>query len=54
MVKGIVVQFRRGRHRIHERHYLLDIGLENREEAKKMAGKEVSWLALANPSQKLL
>ena len=43
MVKGIVVQFRRGRHRIHERHYLLDIGLENREEAKKMAGKEVSW-----------
>ena len=43
MVKGIVVQFRRGRHRIHERHYLIDIGLSNREDAKKMAGKEVSW-----------
>ena len=42
-MKGIVVQFRRGRHRIHERHFLLDLGLKDREEAKKMAGKEVSW-----------
>ena len=42
-MKGIVVQFRRGRHRIHERHYLLDIGLQSRVEAKKMAGKEVIW-----------
>ena len=42
-MKGIIVQFRRGRHRIHERHYLLDMGLTSREEAKKMAGKSVSW-----------
>ncbi|MEK6888643.1 MAG: 50S ribosomal protein L35ae [Nanoarchaeota archaeon] len=42
-MKGIIVQFRRGRHRIHERHYLLDLGLDSREEAKKMSGKEVSW-----------
>jgi large subunit ribosomal protein L35Ae len=42
-MKGIVVQFRRGRKRIHERHYLLDLGLTKRDEAKKMAGKEVSW-----------
>ena len=42
-MKGIVVQFRRGRHTIHERHYLLDVGMKNREEAKKMAGKEVVW-----------
>ena len=42
-MKGIVVQFRRGRHRITERHYLLDLGLKSREEAKKMSGKEVSW-----------
>jgi len=42
-MKGIVVQFRRGRHRIHERHYLLDLGLQKREEAKKYSGKEVSW-----------
>lgn len=46
-MKGIVVQFRRGRHTIHERHFLLDIGLKNRDEAKKMAGKEVSWKSTA-------
>ena len=43
MTKGIVVQFRRSRTRIHERHYLLDLGLKDRAEAKRMAGKEVSW-----------
>ena len=42
-MKGIVVQFRRSRHRIHERHYLLDLGLTKREDAKKLAGREVSW-----------
>ncbi len=42
-MKVIIVQFRRGRARIHERHYLLDLGFKNREEAKKLAGKEVSW-----------
>lgn len=42
-MKGIVVQFRRGRKTIHERHYLLDVGLNSREEARKMAGKEVVW-----------
>jgi len=42
-MKGIVVQFRRGRKTVHERHYLLDIGLQSREEAKKYAGKEVVW-----------
>jgi len=42
-MKGIVVQFRRGRKRIHERHYLLDLGFASRDEAKKAEGKEVSW-----------
>lgn len=42
-MKGIVVQFRRGRHRIHEKHYLLDLGMTTRDEAKKLAGKHVSW-----------
>lgn len=46
-MKGIVVQFRRGRHTVHERHYLLDLGLSSRDEAKKMAGKEVSWTSPA-------
>ena len=46
-MKGIVVQFRRGRHRINEKHYLLDIGLQNREEAKKAAGRKVVWKSSA-------
>jgi len=50
-MKGIIVQFRRGRHRVHERHYLLDLGFSNREEAKKVAGKEVVW---KSPSGKII
>ncbi len=42
-MKGIVVQFRRGRKVVKERHYLLDVGLKGRDEAKKLAGKEVVW-----------
>jgi large subunit ribosomal protein L35Ae len=42
-MKGIVVQFRRGKKVIKEKHYLLDLGLKNRDEAKKMAGKEIVW-----------
>lgn len=42
-MKGIVVQFRRSRKRIHERHFLLDLGVTSREEAKKLAGKTVIW-----------
>jgi len=50
-MKGIIVQFRRSRHRVHERHYLLDLGFSNREEAKKVAGKEVIW---KSPSGKII
>ena len=46
-MKGIVVQFRRSRHRIKEKHYLLDLGFQNRDEAKKAAGKVVSWKSSA-------
>jgi large subunit ribosomal protein L35Ae len=42
-MKGIVVQFRRGRHRIHEKHYLLDIGTIKREDAMKHVGSVVEW-----------
>ncbi len=42
-MKGIVVQFRRGRHTVHEKHFLLDLGLTSREEAEKTIGKEVLW-----------
>lgn len=37
------MQFRRGKKRIHERHYLLDMGLTSRDEAKKMSGRYVEW-----------
>lgn len=42
-MKGIVIQFRRGRKTIHERHFLIDLGFTSREEAKKTAGKTVEW-----------
>jgi large subunit ribosomal protein L35Ae len=42
-MKGIVVQFRRSRHRIHEKHFLLDVGTQTREQAKKLVGKIVEW-----------
>ncbi|MBI3334105.1 50S ribosomal protein L35ae [Candidatus Pacearchaeota archaeon] len=50
-MKGTIVQFRRGRHRIHEKHYLLDLGMGSREEAKKLVGKKVSW---KSPSGKVI
>ncbi|MEK6898746.1 MAG: 50S ribosomal protein L35ae [Nanoarchaeota archaeon] len=50
-MKGIIIQFRRSRHRIHERHYLLDFNLTSREEAKKYAGKHVEW---KSPSGKVI
>jgi large subunit ribosomal protein L35Ae len=42
-MKGIVVQFRRSRHRIKEKHYLLDLGSTTRADAAKLKGKEVEW-----------
>ena len=44
MVNAKVIQFRRGRHTITERHFLIEIeGSNNREAAKKFVGKEVIW-----------
>lgn len=44
MVNGKVVQFRRGRHTIHEKHFLIQIdGVSVREEAAKFVGKGVEW-----------
>jgi len=50
-MKGILVQFRRGRHTIHEKHYLLDLNLNTREEAKKMQNHSVEW---KSPSGKII
>ncbi len=50
-MKGKVVQFRRGRHTIRERHFLIDVNAKNREEAEKFVGKEVVW---KSPSGKVI
>jgi len=44
MTTGKVIQFRRGRHTVHERHFLIEIiGVSDLEQAKKFVGKEVEW-----------
>jgi len=44
MTKAKVVQFRRGKKTIIEKHFLIEIeGVDNREKAAKFIGKEVSW-----------
>jgi large subunit ribosomal protein L35Ae len=42
-MKGKVIQFRRGVNVIHERHFLLDFGMNSRAEAEKLKGKNVEW-----------
>lgn len=44
MTIGKVIQFRRGRKTVHERHFLIEIpGVDTREKAEKYAGKDVEW-----------
>jgi len=44
MTNAKVIQFRRGRHTVHERHMLIEIeGADNKEKASKFIGKEVEW-----------
>jgi len=44
MEKGKVIQFRRGRHTVHERHFLIEINkVSSKDNAKKFIGKEVIW-----------
>lgn len=43
MVRGKVIQFRRGRHVVHEKHFILDFGMKDKKEAEKLIGREVSW-----------
>jgi large subunit ribosomal protein L35Ae len=43
-MEGKVIQFRRGRKTVHERHFLIEIKkIENRKDAEKLIGKEVIW-----------
>ena len=47
MTKAKVIQFRRGKKRIHERHYILNVETKNRTEAGKFVGKTVIWTSPA-------
>lgn len=43
-MKAKIVQFRRGRKTIHERHFLIEIEeTSTRKEAEKFVGKNVEW-----------
>jgi len=50
-MEGKVIQFRRGRNTVHEKHFILDVGTKNRQDALKMIGKTVEW---KSPSGKLI
>lgn len=53
MTIGKVIQFRRGRYNIHNRHFLIEInGVSSREQAEKFSGKEVVWKSSAGKSIK--
>lgn len=44
MIKGKVIQFRRGRKTIHEKHFLIEVEKTlTRADATKFVGKEVVW-----------
>ena len=51
MVNGKIIQFRRGRHLIKEKHMLIEIeGSDSKEKAEKFVGKSVEW---KSPSGKI-
>ena len=44
MVNGKVLQFRRGRHTVKEKHFLIQVeGSTDRTSAEKLVGKVVTW-----------
>jgi len=50
-MKAQVVQFRRGRKTYKPRHFILDVGAKNKEDAEKAIGKQVAW---KSPAGKLI
>ncbi|MEM3122109.1 MAG: 50S ribosomal protein L35ae [Candidatus Pacearchaeota archaeon] len=52
-MKAQVVQFRRGRHTIHKRHFILDVGAKSRGEAEKFIGSEVIWVSHGRLKKKI-
>jgi large subunit ribosomal protein L35Ae len=47
-MKGKVLQFRRGRHTITERHFLIEVeGVTDKASAEKLIGKKAVWKSTA-------
>ncbi len=44
-MKAKIIQFRRGRHTVHERHFILDVGVHTIKDTEKFIGKEVVWIS---------
>lgn len=42
-MKGKVISFRRSLRHLIERHFILDLGAKDKEDAEKLVGKEVHW-----------
>jgi large subunit ribosomal protein L35Ae len=48
MTEGRIIQFRRGRKTITNRHFLIEInGVADKKQAEKFVGKEVEWTSPA-------
>jgi large subunit ribosomal protein L35Ae len=43
-MEATIIQFRRGRHTIHERHFILDVNAKDKKEAEKFIGQEVEFV----------
>ena len=51
MENARIVQFRRGKRTVHEKHMLIEItGVDTKEKAEKYVGKIVEWTSPANKS----
>jgi large subunit ribosomal protein L35Ae len=49
MAKARIIQFRRGRRTIHEKHMLIEIeGIDSKEKAEKFIEKKVEWKSPGN------
>jgi len=43
-MKGKIIQFRRGRHTVTDKHFLVEVeGVSDKKAAEKLAGKKVEW-----------
>lgn len=43
-MKAKVIQFRRGKKTVHERHFLIEIeNISTKKDTEKFIGKEISW-----------